>query len=76
MAPRRFCPCYFSCQNLSLESVSLFLGSALSYNPTPGPVPVPPLALAPVPIDKLFKQFIKAYLKMNQMPNQPLVEYE
>ena len=47
---------------------------ALSHDPTPGPELVPALipALVPAPTppfsDKLFKQFMRAYLESNQEP--------
>ena len=59
----------------------LYLGSTSSVlfcNPTPGSALVPALISAPVPApalalfssNKLFKQFIKAYLESNQGPRQ------
>ena len=53
-----------------------------SNTPTPSPTvfwaPTPAFALAPTPalpsINKLFKQFMKAYLETNQRPNQPPAE--
>ena len=53
---------------------------ALFCNPTPGPKLVPALNPAPVPapapfsFNKLFKQFMRAYLESNQGPRQPLAE--
>ena len=54
--------------------------------PAPVPAPVPTLVSAPVPTlvpapalfssDKLFKQFIKAYLESNKRPRQPPAERE
>ena len=61
------------------------LGSASlvpSCNPIPGPKLVLALISAPVPaptlpsFDKLFKQFMKAYLELNQGPRQPPTEGE
>ena len=55
---------------------------ALSRNPTPRPKLVSALISTPVPAlalfysNKLFKQFIKAYLKSNQGPRQPPAERE
>ena len=57
---------------------------APSRNPTPGPDEFPALilALAPAPTpalaptNELFKKFMKAYLKSNQGPKQPLTERE
>ena len=53
---------------------------ALFRNPTPGPELVPALNPAPVPAsappssDELFKQFMRAYLELNQGPRQPPAE--
>ena len=90
MASRRSCLHYSSCQNLFLDSISLFLGPALSCNPilgpaavlalAPTPIPTSALALVPAPAftlaatNDLFKQFIKAYLETNQGPRQSPVE--
>ena len=53
---------------------------APSCNPTPGPDLVPAAVSAPTPApaatNDLFKQFMKAYLKLNQGPRQPLAEYK
>ena len=63
---------------------------ALSHNPTPGPklvpalnfAPVPAPVLAPVPApalpspDELFKQFMRAYLQLNQGLRQISAEFE
>ena len=59
---------------------------ALSCNPIPGPKLVPTLISTPVPApipapappssDKLFKQFMRAYLESNQGPKQPSAERE
>ena len=55
---------------------------ALSCNPTPSPELVFALIPAPVPApallfsDRLFKQFMTAYLKLNQGLRQPLAERE
>ena len=50
----------------------------LSRNPILGLTPIPILNLAPTPVpaatNDLFKQFIKAYLEMNQGPKQPPAE--
>ena len=46
------------------------LSPAISRAPTLAPAPVP----APLSIDKLFKQFIKAYLESNRGPSQPPTE--
>ena len=48
------------------------LSPAVSRTPTPVPAPAP----APPSGDELFKQFMKAYLKSNQGPTQPLAERE
>ena len=70
----------FSCQNLFLSSISLFLESATSRNPFLGLTLIFALAfaltLAPVAINELFKQFIKAYLKSNQGPRKPPAKCE
>ena len=56
--------------------------SALSHNPIPGPklvpalIPAPVSAPAPPSSNELFKQFMKAYLKLNQGSGQPSVECE
>ena len=53
-----------------------------SCNPTPGPklvsalIPAPIPAPAPPSSNKLFKQFMRAYLKSNQRPRQPPTERE
>ena len=59
---------------------------APSCNPTPGLDSVPTLVSAPIPaliptpasvlaaINDLFKQFMKAYLELNQRPRQPPAE--
>ena len=57
---------------------------ALSRNPTPGPklvsalnpAPVPTLVPTPAPpsSNKLFRQFMRAYLESNQGPRQPPAE--
>ena len=56
--------------------------SAPSCNPTPGPELVPALIPAPVPApaplssNKLFKQFMRTYLELNQGLKQPPAERE
>ena len=73
-------PHHFSYGNLLPGSISPFSGLILSCNPTSGPTlglaPVLALvsapALAPIATNKLFKQFMKTYLKINQGPRQPL----
>ena len=44
--------------------------------PTPVPAPVPTPAPAPATTDDLFKQFMKAYLELNQGLRQPPAERE
>ena len=84
MAPGRSYPRRSPHQNLPPDSISLSSGLAPSHNPTLSPapvsalasVPVPVLALAPAAINDLFKQFMKAYLEINQGPRQPPAERE
>ena len=58
------------------------ISPAPSYNPTPGPKLVSALipALFPAPAlpssNKLFKQFMRIYLELNQRPNRLPVERE
>ena len=74
--------CYFSSWNLFSYSLSSFLGPASSHNTIPGTTsvfaPASTLVFASAPIlvviNKLFKQFMKTYLKSNQRPKQPPTE--
>ena len=84
MAPGRSRPRRFPCRNLSPSSISLSPGPNPSRHPTlgpaavpaPAPAPVHSPALASVATNDLFKQFMKAYLEMNQGPRQPPAERE
>ena len=76
MALGRSNPRRFSYRNLLSSSVFPPLSLDLSCNPTSDPAPVPALAPALVAINELFKQFMKAYLELNQRPRQPLAECE
>ena len=74
MAPRGSHPLCSPCQNLPPGNASPFPSPALFFNLTLAPDLVPAQALslvsAPAPaltaINDLFKQFMKAYLEMNE----------
>ena len=82
MVPRKSRPRCSSCQNLPPASLSPFPGPIPSRNPIPGlapvyiptPAPMPTQALSRAATNDLFKQFIKAYLGLNQEPRQPPAE--
>ena len=61
-------------KNPHFGNTSLTLGSVLFCEPTLAPVPIVTPAPAPIFSNKLFKQFMKTYLKSNQRPSQPLVK--
>ena len=79
-ALKRSRPCCSPCWNLFPSSISPSLGPALFCNLTPGPTlisaPVIVLASTLVTTNKLFKQFMKAYLESNHGARQPPTERE
>ena len=86
MAPGGFRPRHSLCRYLSPGlgpaedpysgsiSLALFCNSILGLALVPALIPTS--ALTPVPTDELFKQFMKAYLELNQGPRQPPAERE